>query len=728
MLNRLRILIALGHLLACSLLQAEWVCHVTKKAETIQTYHGIQLKDEYQYLEDFQSAESKAWYQAQNQLTQSVLEQIPGRDYLLERIQQLDSAKPTKVYSFDRAGDRYFYLVEKLGAEVGSLHFRDGIEGESQLIIDPKDFAQEGEALSAIDDYSVSPDGTKVSFSIATGGSDVGILRVYDIESGKLLEESIPRVKSAGSWHKDGSGLFYNQIRIPEPDEPRGDYFKRSRAKFHRLGASVEDDPILVSFHHSPELEIAELDYPYVFTMHGCDYLFCVISHGVDKARTVFVSPLSEGVRPDLSWRKIYDREDKISSFDNIGNDLFLLSFKGAPYFRVLHGSLDRWDLANLQEVVPESDTVLSSLQTTANRLYVQGMKGGMDELLEVGVLKPGYPSRNLQLPVKGSVYQLPADPTRDDVFLALNSWNQATAYYRYTPDSGEIVQTAIRPLGEFDVAPWVEVKEVLVPSHDGTEVPLSILSKKGLELDGKRPTLLYGYGAYGNSRKASHSVIRLAWLEQGGVYAVAKVRGGGEFGDRWHRAGWKATKFNTWKDFNACAKFLIEEGYTSKGQIGGMGGSAGGILISRAMISEPDLWGAMVNLVGVCNPVRNHVRANGAANAVEYGDPLDPEEFPYVLAMDGYHNIRPDTHYPAVLFTAGYNDSRVPPWQPGKMAARLQALPDQSEPFLMRVEFGGGHQGFARSMIHKEYADIYAFLFWQLVHPDYLMKEVLVP
>jgi prolyl oligopeptidase len=246
-------------------------------------------------------------------------------------------------------------------------------------------------------------------------------------------------------------------------------------------------------------------------------------------------------------------------------------------------------------------------------------------------------------------------------------------------------------------------------------EVPLTVIHHESVELDGSNPAILRGYGAYGRSLRPAFGPMRLAWLERGGIYAVAHVRGGGEFGKEWHEGGHIETKLNSWLDFHACAESLIEKGYTSKGRVGGIGGSMGGVLVGRALTSRPDLYGAIVSSVGNHNPVRNHRRANGPANYPEYGNPLSPGEFPYVLAMDSYFAIHDGVDYPPVLLTSGYNDTRVDPWMPGKMAARLQQANPEGGPFLLRVEFEAGHGGVARTAIWEQLADIYTFFFWAL-------------
>jgi prolyl oligopeptidase len=394
---------------------------------------------------------------------------------------------------------------------------------------------------------------------------------------------------------------------------------------------------------------------------------------------------------------------------------VFLLSFEDAPRRKILKGSLADFDKDSLEVILPEGERVLTGITVLGGRLYATAMEGGIDQLLVMDLTDDNPVFEEVELPLIGRVSMLANDYREEDVYISLTSWKRAPAYYRYDPATEAVGQSPLRPLGPYDAPEGITVRRVMVPSHDGVEVPLTIIHPEGLELDGTHPTILYGYGAYGNPLRPFFSPIRLAWFERGGIFAIAHVRGGGEYGKAWHDGGHLETKRNSWLDFHACAEYLIAEGYTAPAHLGGMGGSMGGVLVGRAMTSRPELYGAIVSRVGNHNPVRNHRRANGPGNYPEYGNPLDPEEFPYVLAMDSYFAVQDGERYPPMLLTSGYNDSRVDPWMPGKMAARLQQADPDGGPHFLRVEFQAGHGGVARSDIWEEQADTYTFLLWAL-------------
>ena len=323
-----------------------------------------------------------------------------------------------------------------------------------------------------------------------------------------------------------------------------------------------------------------------------------------------------------------------------------------------------------------------------------------------------------IELPAIGRVNLLSNDYTKSDLFMAIIGWTRESTWYRFDPADGGIEQVEIKPLGPFDYLDDMIVERIMVTSHDGVEVPLTILRKSSVQVDGSNPTLLFGYGAYGISMRPYYNPLMLPWFENGGVYALANVRGGGEYGDSWHKAGHMNTKRNSWLDLNACAEYLIEKDYTNNSSLAIMGASMGGVLVGRAMTSRPDLYGAVISIVGCNNPVRIHRQANGPVNFPEFGNPLDPEEFPYVLAMDSYFAVKDDVDYPPMLITAGWNDARVEPWEPAKMAARMQQANPCGGPYLLRVGYRAGHRRIARSDYWVEHADRYAFLLWVLNKP----------
>ncbi|NBD36953.1 MAG: prolyl oligopeptidase family serine peptidase [Verrucomicrobia bacterium] len=687
----------------------------TPVGDTIHTYGNVRLPDPFFWLEEHESEEAAAWFRAQSAHTRERIAAMPEREDLYERIRGIDEAKTVQIYRFDRRGDRFFYLKREVGEEVGRLFYRDGMDGEEHLIVDPADFA-ETDMVHAIDYYNPSWDGELVAVGIAPGGSEIPILYLVEALTGEARPQSIPRVQWDPAWLADDSGFYYSQLRQEVPGEDRVERYKRKPVKFHRLGTDPSVDPVVISYDKMPLPALTEVATPIVFPIPETPYTIGLLAHGVDRSRTLYVAEdLDPAASEKADWRLLVDREEEVETLAIKGDRIFFLSGKEAPRKKILEGDLADFDKAELKTILPESDRILNEITVLGGDLYVSYMKGGLDGLLRLDLAEREAGFRDVELPLIGRVTLLANDEREEDVYISLTSWERAPAYYRYDPVAETVKRSPLRPLGPYDAPENVVTERVLVLSHDGVEVPLTLIHLDDLEKDGANPTILYGYGAYGNPLRPFFSPTRLAWLERGGIFAIAHVRGGGEFGKEWHEGGHIETKRNSWLDFHACAEWMIDNGYTASEHLGAQGGSMGGVLVGRAMTSRPGLYGAVVSNVGNHNPVRNHRRANGPANYPEYGNPLDPEEFPYVLAMDSYFAVREGVEYPPMLLTTGYNDSRVDPWMPGKMAARLQQVNPDGGPHLLRVEFAAGHGRVARSDALAELADIYAFFRWAL-------------
>jgi len=407
------------------------------------------------------------------------------------------------------------------------------------------------------------------------------------------------------------------------------------------------------------------------------------------------------------------DVDDAVVAADFHGSDVYLLTHKNAPRFKVVRIRADEPGLGGAELVVPEGKSVLTAIAVAKDALYVQELEAGLGRLRRVPFGTTG--GARVRLPADGAIATLAVERGQPGVVFPVESWTRSRIWYRYDPAGGGVRNTRLLAPAAVDVSAF-ESHEVEVRSHDGVMVPLSIVHRKGLVRDGSNPTLLEGYGAYGITVDPTFTPMLLGWLERGGVFAVAHVRGGGEYGEEWHLAGKEATKPNTWKDFIACAGYLIEQGYTTPEHLAGTGASAGGILIGRAITERPDLFRAAVPRVGVMNALRTEHEPGGPANIPEFGTTTTEAGFRALREMDAVEHVRSGVRYPAVLLTAGVHDSRVEAWQAAKMAAVLQERTTSGHPVLLRVAFDAGHgMGLTKAQRTEEVADIYAFLLWQL-------------
>jgi prolyl oligopeptidase len=487
----------------------------------------------------------------------------------------------------------------------------------------------------------------------------------------------------------------------------------------HVVGKSPESDVAVLGFDLSPKVHIEEADIPFVATVPGTNYVFGLSIHGVQNEATIYVAPLNAIDKPGIPWQKICDVEDEVTSFDVQGSDLYLLTHKNASRFKITRTDLAHPDVVKAEVILPASELVIRNFAAAQDGLYVQASDGAIGRLIRVPY-KGGKPE-SIPLPFQGTVGIASSDPRLPGILVDLTSWTKANKIYAYDPRSRQLSDTRLQPAGPFDDPPDVESVEVKVASYDGMEVPLSITHKRGLKLDASNPTLLNGYGSYGISLDPGFDRKRLAWLERGGVFAVAHVRGGGEYGEDWHIAGRKLTKPNTWRDFIACAEYLIAHKYTSSVKLGIEGGSAGGITVGRSITTRPDLFAAAIDAVPVSDAVRGELTPNGPPNIPEFGSAKTLSGFEDLYAMSAFHHVQDGTAYPAVLLTTGFNDPRVISWQPGKLTARLQAATSSAKPILLRVDYDAGHGiGSTKTQRQVELADEWSFLFWQFGVPEF--------
>ena len=673
------------------------------------TYFGTAVVDPYRWMEDLKSPEVQAWMKAQNAYTRDYLSHLPEQAPLIKRIEELDNAA-VRVGAVSLNGGRYFYSKTTAKDVTPKLYVRDGLDGTERLLVDPQVLGGTGKRF-AIGGFYPSPDGKFVAVQVAAGGSEEGVLRVIDVATGKPLSDSIDRIWGAeASWDPSDKFFYYHRLQKLGPnDSPLGKELD-SIACIHHIGDKADKDVVILSRKTNPDLNLIPTDEPLVFLTEGSPYVIGVVAHGVQNEGTFLVSPADAAAKGAPVWTKFVDVPDDVTDLATMGHDAWLMSHKDAPHYKVLHVDLDHPDMAKADVTVPASDLVVKGFGAAKDALYVESAQGGISHLMKIPYGRST--SAPVTLPFAGSISDLSTDVRNDGAIIRQAGWTEPSQWYAYDPTTDKVTNTNLMPRNPADFSNITSV-EVTAPSADGTPVPLSIIYKKDLQMNGQNPCLLEGYGAYGLDIDPYFDGRSLALLEKGMVIAYAHVRGGGENGEDWHLAGQKLTKQNTISDFIGSAEYLIKNGYTSPAKLGGIGTSAGGILIGGALTQRPDLFTLAICDVGVMNPLRAEQGANGPGNTPEFGSVKAPDGFKALYAMDAYHHVKDGTAYPAVLLITGANDPRVDSWELFKMTARLQAATSSKNPVLLRIDYDAGH-GMGSSKIQRDLllADQAAMLF----------------
>ncbi len=679
------------------------------------TYFGNAVVDPFRHLENIKDPKVAAWMRAQADHARAALDRLPERAAFATRIAMYEEAVAARVADVQRRpGDLIFF--QKRGAKDNQfkLYVRRGEHGGDRLLVDPDAIHKRTGQPHSIDWYVASTSGRYLAYGLSPAGSEDSELFVLETASGRRITGPISRTQYAGvSWLPDDTGLFFNRTQEMKDGMPPAEKYQKSRALFIPVGREVEDARSVFAF-DTPGVTIdAEIESPYVVASPGTDAALGVAYRGTDRELAVYAAPLAQLVGGEAKWRKIVDRDDSVTAIEVFGDRLFALTHKNAPRYQLVETSIAAPDFATARVVMPQGPGVITGIARAADGIYVSRRDGSVSNLFRIGLAANARP-QSIALPLAGSFAIAGTHARLPGVLITLESWTRAQQIYRV---SGTVVSnTGLQPSGRYGAVADYVATEVLVPSHDGAKVPLSIIHKRGLKKDGRNPTLLYGYAAYGITEEPWFSLWRLAWLERGGVFAVANPRGSGAFGFDWYKDGFQKTKPNSWRDFIAVAEYLFDGRFTSPARLGIWGGSAGGVLVGRAMTERPDLFAAVIAQVGAFDLVRAELEANGVPNVAEFGSHKTEAGFYALLAMSTYHQINDGVKYPAVLLTHGVNDSRVDVWQSMKAAARLQQASASAKPVLLRLSYESGHGlGDTKEQYIAERADMLAFLWAQM-------------
>jgi prolyl oligopeptidase len=687
--------------------------HPAPVHQVTDVYFGNEIRDPYRYMEE-STSEATEWIREQDAYTDKVLAELPERDRLRERLRQLDEQIGSQFQWLTRLpGDRYLYTKSSPNDDVYKLYLRRGLAGKERLLLDPEKYRKPGGPMAAISAFYQSRDGRLVASTISIGNSERATLHILDSESGHEVDKPIENVLSFGSidWPENGRSFHYFRLPPLSPGASQSDRYLNGAIYRHVIGTDVSYDRLLVGPSADAPLRIDPRYWPSVQMPTGSRWALALITDGVRSERMIYVAPQDEVENGTPIWRKLVDFDEEVTDLSVHGEDLYVVSQKGAPRGKVLRIAL-AGALLGSPTVVPESSATPAGIAAAHDGLYVV-LREGMAGILRRIQYDTGKAAA-VPLPMEGIPEIYSTDPRLNGALFTVHAWTSAPVIYSY--QDGKVRDTRLRPLSVTERKTDLQVTNIEVASHDGVKVPLTIVHRRGLRRSGENNFLLVGYGSYGTSLEPSFDAFDLAWYERGGAMAVAHVRGGGEFGEEWHRAGMKAAKPNTWRDYIACAEYLIRESYTSPAHLVGRGVSAGGILIGRAITERPDLFGATLIGAGTTDMIRGEFQKNGPVNIPEFGSVKNKEDFPVLLEMSAYHHVKDGTKYPAVLLSTGWNDPVVDPWQPTKMAARLQAATASDKPILLRID-NAGHDswGSTRSQLYALRADQLAFMLWQI-------------
>ncbi|RQH23105.1 prolyl oligopeptidase family serine peptidase [Okeania hirsuta] len=678
---------------------------ITHKTDIVENYHGVEVADPYRWLEDPNSEETQEWVKSQNEITFNYLAEISEGENIKKRL--------TKIWDYEKysvpfkQGDRYFYYKNDGLQNQSILYTLPTLDAEPKVLIDPNKLSEDGTvALSGI---AISKDGKLIAYGISKSGSDWQEWRIKNIETGEDLPDVLQWIKfNVPAWKNDNQGLFYSRYEQPQAGELEETNYLQ-KIYYHSLGTPQSDDVLI---YEKPERKEWSFN---CYVTEDSKYLVITVWQSTDRKNLVFYqdltiedAPIVELISEFEAEYRLIDNDDNIfwfvTDFDAPKRRVIAIDINNSPSPSLVTGeNKDKW-----QEIIPETTDTLRGVGTLNNQFVAFYLK---DAHTQVKIFNlDGSPVRNVDLPGIGSVGGFYGKRHDTTTFYSYVSFTTPSTIYQYDMVSGES-KIYRQPTVDFNPDEF-ETKQIFYSSKDGTRIPMFITHKKGVKLDGNNPTILYGYGGFSISLTPNFSISRLVWLEMGGVYAVANIRGGGEYGEEWHKAGIKQQKQNVFDDFISAAEWLIENKWTSSKKLAITGASNGGLLVGACMIQRPELFGAALPAVGVMDMLRFHKFTIGWAWVADFGSPDNPEEFKALYAYSPLHNLKPEKSYPATLVTTADHDDRVVPAHSFKFISALQAAHVGDNPVLIRIETKAGHgAGKPTTKIIEEITDEFAFL-----------------
>ena len=680
---------------------------VTDTVTQVDDYHGNKVADPYRWLETDTAENVKKWVKSQNAVTTDYLEKIPYRKAIADRYTELYNFP--KVSAPSKAGDHYFFTKNDGLQNQAVIYIQKGLNGDPEVFIDPNQLSKDGTITVGL--LEADPSNKYMAIARNQAGSDWQEIRVVDIATKKELKDVLKWVKFSGaSWYKNG--FFYSRYPEPAKGQELSGNNQYHSVYYHQLGDDQSKDKLIYEDRKNPNI------YHNAGVTEDYKYLVLYAAPGTDGYAT-YIKDLEK----DSPFQALFPGyTNKSGVIQHLGNGRFLAQTDiDAPNYRVIEIDAAKPDKKNWKVIIPESQNLLQSASTVGKKLFADYLQNATTRYYQMDY--DGTNKKEIKLPGVGSAGGFYGKEGDDLTFYTFTSFIYPSVIFKYDLKTGKSEQFFKTPL-KFNPEDYEE-KQVFYPSKDGTKVSMFVVHKKGLKLDGKNPTYLYGYGGFNISLTPSFSTARLILLENGGVYAMPNLRGGGEYGEKWHQAGMLLNKQNVFDDFISAAEYLIKEGYTSKEKLAIAGGSNGGLLVGAAMTQRPDLFAVAFPAVGVMDMLRYHKFTVGKGWIPEYGSADDPKYFNYLKSYSPLHNLKPGVEYPATMVTTADHDDRVVPAHSFKFAAQLQKSHVGDNPVLIRIETDAGHgAGKPTSKVIEEQADMWSFFFYNTKSPVKYFKN----
>ncbi|RXG25396.1 prolyl oligopeptidase family serine peptidase [Leeuwenhoekiella marinoflava] len=699
----------------------------------IDTIFGKIISDPYRNLEDLKNKSVSSWYEKQTSLADSVLNNISNRSEILKKLLDYDGRVSASIRNIRPQEDgSFYYLKRDAGEDSFKLWYRESINGDEKMLFSPIDYNPD-ENQYTINYISPSWDEKHIAISLSHSGKELSSILILDTDTGEIAPEIIQNAWPSSflgiNWLPDSSGFIF--LYFPVADADAEDFKKNTYSVLYKLKDPADKLRPIFGNKQNPELGISETgEFPIVSIKSQQDEFMLGYLATVENHWDAYIAPLTDLQKPKINWEPFYTKEDKVFTSKGQFRDssFYYKTVNEASIYQLAEVLLNNPDFKNPKWITNHTQNEnVEDFKTLKDYIVYSTTQNGVDAKLYKYIT--GKTPVRIELPKQsGSIELASINPQHNTIWVETSGWVSDYNRYNFNPENNLFTKENLADRASFPEFENIIAKEVLVTGHDGEEIPLSIIYSKNINLNDENPALLFGYGAYGSSINPFFSPTFLYWVEQGGVFCIPHVRGGGEKGDEWYEDGKMLNKENTWKDLISATQYLIDEGYTSKEKTAVYSMSAGAIMVGRAVTERPDLFKAVVAEVGILNPLRNEAKTDkGGSNVSEFGSIKDSIQFPGLVKMDPYLNLKQNTDYPAMLITGGDNDPRVPIWMPGKFAALAQDYNLSNNPILLKINYDAGHGDFDETeRFYQDYVDLFSFCFWQTGSPRFQLKNKL--